>query len=188
MRKFIFVLGGIKSGKSKFAVSLAKKLREKTVFVATAKAVDKEMEMKIKKHKSLRPRDWGLIEESADLAGLIPEAGKKYDVVLIDCVGFWIANLLENGFKDAKIIRQVREAVKRAKNLNSVFILVSNDVGSSLVSDNQIGRRFQNLLGIANQIIAKAADEVFYMQAGIALKIKGEYEELLIRGKNGKVK
>lgn len=171
MKRFIFILGGIKSGKSKFAVSLAKKFRGKTAFVATAKAVDKEMEEKIKRHKNSRPKNWKVIEENINLISLISKL-KKYQVILVDCFGFWITNLLEEGFKDREIQKEMRGLVKEIKNLNSVLILVSNDVGSSLVSENRLGRRFQNLLGYGNQMMAKFADEVFYLQTGIALKIK----------------
>jgi len=171
MKNFIFILGGIKSGKSKFAVSLAKKLKRRTVFIATGKACDKEMKEKICKHKKLRPKSWKVIEEGTNLISLLPKL-KKYQVILIDCLSFWIANLLEKGLKDKEIQKQIKQLAKEIKNLRVVLILVSNDVGSSLVSENKLGRRFQNLVGYANQIMAESADEVFYLQAGIALKIK----------------
>ena len=172
MEKFTFVFGGIRSGKSSYAVNMAKKLGRKVAFIATAGASDEEMKKRIKLHKSSRPKFWKTIEEKENIAEILEHMKNKYEVVIVDCLGILISNMMLNGLTDGKIIRYIKKLSQVIFKNDQNVILVSNDVGSSLVPENPMGRRFADLLGFSNQIMAKKADKVIFMQAGIPLKIK----------------
>jgi len=168
MGKLIFVSGGIKSGKSKFAIELLKN-RKKVFFVATAVAKDKEMAESIKKHKQLRPRKFITIEETIDIVARLKSL-EKSSSILIDCINFWVANML-NTFDEEKILSEAKLLCKKLKEFR-FSVAVSNEVGLSLVSTNFLGRKFQKVLGKVNQIFADHADRFYFMFSGIPLRVK----------------
>lgn len=172
MKKFILVLGGARSGKSSYAVRLAKETEKRVVFIATAAPSDHEMKKRIKLHKASRPRNWGLIEETRDIGAVLSRLGGKYEVVLLDCLGLAVSNLMAAGLGDREIDRKIRNFIVAVQKTKCTVILVSNDVGSGIVPANPAARRFRDLLGLANQLAAKKADEVILMQAGIPILIK----------------
>jgi len=174
MKKFVFILGGARSGKSSYAVNRAKKLKKKVAFIATATSSDREMKERIKSHKASRPRQWKLIEEAKDVSLVLSKLKGKYEVVLIDCLGLLISNLLESGLENKAIERRIEKLINAILKVNFTTILVSNEVGNGLVPANPLARRFQNILGLANQMMAKKADEVIFMQSGIPVRLKGE--------------
>lgn len=151
---------------------MAKGLSEKVVFIATAAAADAEMKQRIKLHQKSRPKHWRLIEEHKNLIPLLARLNGKHEVVLIDCLGLLIANLMVHQIEDKPIEREVTKLIAAVAQGKRTAILVSNDVGSGLVSTNPLARRFCDLLGRVNQMVAKAADQVILMQAGIPVKIK----------------
>lgn len=181
MKKFIFILGGARSGKSGYAVERAKRLKKRTVFIATATSLDEEMKKRIKLHKALRPRQWKLIEEDKDISPILLKLKSKYGVVLIDCLGLLISNLLAANLNDEKIQMMIKKLINTIRKANFTIIIVSNEVGKGIVPENPLARRFRDLLGLANQTIAKKADEVIFMQAGIPLVIKGGQKDAKIK-------
>ncbi|MCX5710971.1 MAG: bifunctional adenosylcobinamide kinase/adenosylcobinamide-phosphate guanylyltransferase [Candidatus Omnitrophica bacterium] len=173
MSKVIFIFGGTRSGKSRYAVQIAKKLGKKTVFIATATALDDEMKERIRLHKISRPKEWGLIEEPVNLSCIILGLKPIYAVAIIDCIGLWISNLLMANMKDGIIeerIKKLTASILKAK--AGLIIIVSNEVGCGIVPGDPLSRRFRDLAGLANQTIAAKADKVILMQAGIPVKIK----------------
>jgi adenosylcobinamide kinase/adenosylcobinamide-phosphate guanylyltransferase len=173
MSRLIFVIGGARSGKSRYASDMAKSEGKKTVFIATAAALDDEMKERIRLHKLSRPKGWGLIEEPVNLSrtllGLKPACG----VAIIDCVGLWVSNLLMADLKDkdiGKIINKLGSDIRTAR--AGLVIIVSNEVGEGIVPGDPLSRRFRDLVGTANQVLAAKADEVIVMHAGIPVKIK----------------
>jgi adenosylcobinamide kinase/adenosylcobinamide-phosphate guanylyltransferase len=172
MKKFIFILGGARSGKSTYAVELAKRISKKVIFIATAAPSDKEMKKRVKLHKRSRPKHWDLIEEEKDVSTVLDKFKNKYKVILIDCLGLFVSNLFMDNLKDKEIEKRVQKLVKIILKTNVTVILVSNEVGSGIVPNNALTRRFRDIVGRANQVMAKYADEVIFMQAGIAIKIK----------------
>lgn len=174
MRKLILILGGARSGKSRYAVKLAKKLKGQVAFIATAASLDREMKKRIKLHKASRPKTWKLVEEGRDVSLALSKLDDKYEIILIDCLGFWISNLLESNLKDKQIEIEIKKLISSIEKTNVNIILISNEVGAGIVPDNSLARRFRDLLGLANQMIAKKADQVILMQAGIPLNIKGD--------------
>lgn len=173
MSRMTFVLGGARSGKSRYAVEAARRLGKKTVFIATAAALDEEMKERIRLHKISRPKGWGLVEEPVNLGGAILGLKPIYDLAIIDCVGLWISNLLMADMKDGAIEKRIKgltRSIFKAK--TGLIIIVSNEVGEGIVPGDPLSRRFRDLVGLANQTIAAKADEVIMMQAGIPVKIK----------------
>ena len=173
MGKFILILGGARSGKSIYAVELAKDFKKRVGFIATCTFLDKEMRERIKKHQRLRPRHWKLIEEGKEITTVLVNLQGKYDVVLVDCLGLWISNLLADNLEDKEIEKKIKELLSVISRIEITTILVSNEVGSGVVPDNLLARRFGDLAGLANQMLAKQADKVIFMQAGIPQIIKG---------------
>ncbi|MDD5495755.1 MAG: bifunctional adenosylcobinamide kinase/adenosylcobinamide-phosphate guanylyltransferase [Candidatus Omnitrophica bacterium] len=180
MKRFIFILGGMRSGKSSYAVKLAKDLNKKTAFIATAIPFDSEMKNRIKSHRLSRPKDWKVVEEPKAVEKALPGLKNRYGLVLIDCLGLLVSNLLMSGMKEGQIKKKITRLLRAIEKGDSDIILVSNEVGSGLVPDNVLGRAFTDTLGLANQMMAKAADEVIFMQCGIPtwLKRKIKYEKI----------
>jgi len=173
MGKLILILGGSRSGKSKYAVSLAKRFKSKVAFIATAIPKDTEMKRRIKLHQLYRPKHWELIEESNDINHVLSGLDAKVDVALIDCLGLLISNLLLENLSDKAIEAKIGELLDTIEQAKFITILVSNEVGCGIVPDNALARRFGDLVGLANQVIANKAGEVIFMQAGIPQIIKG---------------
>ena len=161
------VLGGARSGKSRYAESLIVKLPPPWVYIATAEAGDVEMAARISAHRARRGPDWRTIEASRDLAGALSAC----DVapVLVDCLTLWLSNLmLANADIDAETAR-LEHALATAK---APVVLVANEVGSGIVPEHALGRRFRDLQGVLNQRIAAHADCVTLMVAGLPLTVK----------------
>lgn len=184
-RKFIFILGGARSGKSGYAVELAKGFSKpphpnsrcegkQVAYIATSIWIDKETEKRIEKHKKLRPSYWRVFEEGKDIPSLLNKLKKGYEVVLIDCLTVYISNLLIDRLKDQEIEERIRTLLSfiLAMKENCHIILVSNEVGEGIIPKNQLARQFRDIVGFANQIMAEKADEVIFMHAGIPMKIK----------------
>lgn len=177
MKKLILILGGARSGKSSYAVELAKKFKKKVAFIATATSFDEEMKKRIELHKTSRPRQWKLIEEGKNIVQILPAIKDKYEIVLIDCLGLLVSNLLADNLKDKEIERRINKLIDAILKVNFTTIIVSNEVGSGIVPVNPLARRFRNLLGLSNQMIAKKADKVIFMQAGIPVIIKDSQKD-----------
>lgn len=172
MKRFIFIFGGARSGKSRYAVELAKGKRRKVAYIATCANPDREMKERIKLHRNFRPHYWKVIEEGRDVSSVFNKLKNKYNVIIIDCLGLLISNLLSENLKDSEILKNLKNLAQCVSNSNTTTIIVSNEAGGGIVPENPLARRFRDLLGLANQTIAKKADEVIFMQAGIPIKIK----------------
>lgn len=174
MEKLTFILGGARSGKSSYAVELAKRLNKDVTFIATASRKDKEMQERIKKHRLSRPSHWKVIEEGRNISAVLSKLNNKDEVILIDCLGLFVSNLMMDNLDDKKIEEKIKELIEIIKGRALSAILVSNEVGSGIVPDNALARRFRDLLGLSNQLLAKSADKVVLVQSGIPITIKGE--------------
>jgi len=174
MKKFIFISGGVRSGKSHYAIELAKKLSRKVAYIATCTSPDEEMQERIKLHKNSRPANWEIVEVAKEIIPALNKLKNKHDVVIIDCLGLFISNLLSEELENSQILSALKKLAQSISKAKGVTIVVSNEVGSGIVPDNPLARQFRDLLGIANQIMAKEANEVILMHSAIPLKIKGE--------------
>ena len=175
-KKCILILGGARSGKSRFAQNLAGKLGEKVLFVATGGAIDEEMRSRIEEHKKARPRTWHTLEAPVKIGERIEGQIGNADVVIIDCITMLISNLLlgeeDDRYKEEQVTTEIDQLIECIDKLEATFILVSNEVGLGLVPESRLGRFYRDLLGRANQLLAQHADEVYVMVAGIPVEVK----------------
>ncbi len=173
MPHLTFVLGGSRSGKSRFAQGLPGP-DSKVVFWATGIATDPEMQRRIDFHRQSRPKQWSVIEEPRDLLqglGRVNHDHAQY--VVFDSLTTWVGNLLVRPDSNGKPIEHLRLFLERLAKSSARWIIVSDEVGMSVVPATGMGRAFRDVLGDANQIVAAASDQVYWVNAGIPLKIKG---------------
>jgi adenosylcobinamide kinase / adenosylcobinamide-phosphate guanylyltransferase len=178
------ILGGARSGKSRYAQSLCHSSAQ-VVYIATARAdeqaSDQEMRERIARHRADRPAGWQTVEEPLDLPRAI-RAAPVEAILLIDCITLWISNLMWElktyAAQEEEILARIDDLIastrQRAESalIAGEVIVVSNEVGSGLVPEHQLGRAFRDLQGFANQRLAQAADRVILVVAGLPLLLK----------------
>jgi adenosylcobinamide kinase/adenosylcobinamide-phosphate guanylyltransferase len=177
------VLGGVRSGKSAFAEKLARELDGPVLYVATGQATDVEMAERIRRHREVRPPHWTTLEEPLELAAALPQAldvPNPPGVVLLDSLDVWVSNLLlrhedaPSAEVESLALGALDQLLDVCQGSNAAFVVVSSEVGLSLVSTYSLGRHFQDLLGLANQRVAGAANRVCLVVAGIPVEVKSE--------------
>jgi adenosylcobinamide kinase / adenosylcobinamide-phosphate guanylyltransferase len=163
-----FLIGGARSGKSRRAVSLATDSGAPVAMIVTAEAKDDEMHDRIALHQAERPKGWTIIEaaRSVETAALTIEPDRT---LIIDCVSFWVANLVMDGETDIEARAERLAAALHAR--HSLNVVVTNEVGMGLVPEYELGRRFRDVLGRVNAILAAAADEAYLVVAGRQLQL-----------------
>ena len=164
-----FVIGGARSGKSSFALKEGSALAGKKAYIATAEALDEEMKARIDKHRKERSGEWITFEETLNIARLIEDVYKEYDVIIIDCLTVWLSNLMMNDKNVEKAMESFSQSISTR---NCSIFIVSNELGMGIVPDNELARRFRDIAGAMNQKIAGLADKVYLVTAGIPIKIK----------------
>jgi len=174
VKETLFVTGGCRSGKSGFALRFADHRFKKKAFIATCRAQDKEMEQRIKEHQKVRGLEWQTVEVSTDLPDAVASNGDKGDVILIDCLTLWVSNLLAENKSQEEVLAQADALVQAINRAPCSVILVSNEVGTGIVPENELARRFRDIAGMVNQKVAACVNTVVWMVAGIAVVIKGE--------------
>lgn len=183
MSKVIVIIGGARSGKSKFAQEIALKSGQPVLFVATAEAGDEEMRQRIEEHRKVRPATWDILEATTHVGSQISKKAGEAQTVLIDCITLLINNIFlqyseHTGQEidairvEKEVIAEIDELVHCINQIDASFIIVTNEVGLGLVPANKLGRLYRDLLGRANQMLAQHADEVYLMVSGIPLLIK----------------
>lgn len=174
MANITFVTGGARSGKSSFATRLAIESGGETAYIATynLNEDDKEMVDRVDNHKKDRPCEWDTLEESSDLAPLLRKINGRFNTVMIDCVTVFLSNLLLANYGDELIKERVNNVIATLKEVDYNVYIVSNEVGCGLVPESSLGRKFRDLAGKANQLLAANADSVYFVVSGIPMKIK----------------
>jgi adenosylcobinamide kinase / adenosylcobinamide-phosphate guanylyltransferase len=171
MNKITFILGGARSGKSFYALSLAKRYK-KVAFIATCQGKDKEMRERIKLHKETRPKHWETFEEPREMGLLLKKIVNGFDCIVIDCLTLLVSNLLLAGGNQKTIEEKIKQMLVSLKNKKANVIIVSNEVGLGIVPEHKMARDFRDIAGRLNQLVACYADEVFFIVAGLPLNIK----------------
>jgi adenosylcobinamide kinase/adenosylcobinamide-phosphate guanylyltransferase len=164
------VLGGQRSGKSRYAEGMVAGSGLTPVYLATATAGDAEMAERIAHHRGRRGAAWELIEEPIDLAGALARASRPETCVLVDCLTLWVSNLLGRGRTTEA---EADRLIATLPHLPGRVVIVSNEVGAGIVPANALARKFADDLGTLNQRVAAAADDVVLMVAGLPLFLKG---------------
>jgi adenosylcobinamide kinase/adenosylcobinamide-phosphate guanylyltransferase len=172
LRKVIFIIGGCRSGKSSHALNLANQLPGHKIFIATCMPHDKEMEERVLLHKKQRSRAWTTLEVPVHLPEEISKNSQKENVILVDCLTLWISNLILENDDQENINAHIRELIQSLEKAQGPIILVSNEVGTGIVPENKLARRFRDAAGFTNQKIAACADNVIWMVAGIPVGVK----------------
>ena len=166
----LFVLGGARSGKSRYAIA-AQPSRGRVTFIATARGVDEDMAVRIARHQAERPSHWTTVEEALDVPARLDDVPRT-DAVVIDCITVWISNLMLRGDADEAILAAGDGLARRLAGCAFDVTLVSNEVGEGVHPPTEAGLRFRDLLGQVNQRLAAASDRVVLMVAGLPLMLK----------------
>jgi adenosylcobinamide kinase/adenosylcobinamide-phosphate guanylyltransferase len=179
MGNFILVTGGARSGKSSYALERTERISDRRCFVATCPVIDPEMDDRILAHKKEREgRGWDSIEEETDLVQVINSLIGDNSVVLIDCLTLWVNNLMylaDNAgktFGEAEMRCAAGELVAAINAFTGSVCCVTNEVGLGIVPDNPLARKYRDLVGSCNRILADKADEVILVSCGIPLSLK----------------
>jgi adenosylcobinamide kinase / adenosylcobinamide-phosphate guanylyltransferase len=186
MGQLILVTGGARSGKSSFAEKLAASFGREVVYLATAQALDTEMEQRITQHRLSRPAEWRTVEEPLEVPGAVLSEGDGKKVILLDCITLWLTNLLilelENdqaGDVEQKIQNKLSELIEVIDRQDTILICVSNEVGCGVVPENELARLYRDLAGRANQRLGRAAQQVYLVTAGYPIEVKQQGAKIL---------
>ncbi len=169
------ILGGARSGKSAYAEQLATDSNLEVTYIATAQVYDAEFQARVQHHQSRRPDSWTLVEEPHFLADALQKNAAKDRCLVVDCLTLWLAQWIcpDCNPPASSSWQQEREHLLATLNdLPGRIIMVSNEVGMGIVPLGEINRRFQDEQGRLNQALAKIADEVVFVAAGLPLKLK----------------
>ncbi len=173
MKETLFVTGGCRSGKSKFALGFADGSFKQKVFMATCCAKDDEMRQRVKKHRKARGSDWQTVEVATALSEALASHSSRADVILIDCLTLWVSNMLVENKSQEEILARADALIQAIDEAQCSVILVSNEVGAGIVPENELARRFRDVAGLVNQKVAACVNSVVWMVAGIPVPIKG---------------
>lgn len=173
------ILGGARSGKSSYAEQLARETGRSALFIATAAALDDEMQVRIEKHRAARPADWRTLESQTRLGAALQAIAPTPGPAILDCVTLWVSNILLSLPENTPFETVLREVemeleafLAEQERIGGQWLVVSNEVGLGLVPPYPLGRIYRDALGWANQRLARAAGRVLFMVAGIPMVVK----------------
>jgi len=163
------VLGGARSGKSRYAEGLVDRHPGRRTYLATAEILDDEMAARVKAHRDRRDGDWKTVEEPLDLAHALKAETGQGAAVLVDCLTLWLGNLLG---KERDAEAEIDGLIASVSQFGGPVVFVSNEVGLGIVPGNALARRFRDLAGILHQRLAEKADRVVFVTAGLPMNLK----------------
>ncbi|MFC1394529.1 bifunctional adenosylcobinamide kinase/adenosylcobinamide-phosphate guanylyltransferase [Acinetobacter junii] len=167
------ILGGARSGKSRLAENIAQQRGIPVIYVATAQALDDEMQQRIQHHQQQRPKQWKLCEEHIFLADQLLKLDQEHQIILVDCLTLWLTNLLLAEDQDLQQ-QQTDKLLEILPKLKSEIILVSNETGLGVVPMGEISRRFVDEAGRLHQALGQLAHKVMFCVAGFPMILKDE--------------
>lgn len=174
MTKLALVGGGVRSGKSAFALRLAMQLGPRRTFVATAQPFDDEMRARIARHVEERGRDFATVEAPLALEDAIAQLGGAMDVVVVDCLTLWLSNLLLADETEAAIEARVDALARALETAPFASVVVTNEVGMGVVPESALGRRFRDVAGRAHQRLARSARAIYLAALGTVIRLQPE--------------
>ena len=174
MKEIIFVTGGCRSGKSRFALDYANEHFKSKCFIATAPALDDEMKKRIKAHQEARGPDWTTVEEQTEITKAVASVETDCEVILLDCMTLWLNNLIMAGEEESQILSRTGAFIDALQQIPQSVIIVSNEVGYGIVPVNDMARQFRDIMGTVNQRLAACADVVVWTVVGLPQIIKGK--------------
>lgn len=182
------VLGGARSGKSAWAEELATGSGRPVLYVATATMGDDEMTQRIAAHRARRPAGWHTLESQVNVADAVRTTARPGETVLVDCLTLWVSNVILNEIGhepdadvlplsewtaiEAKLLTEIDALIADARERDIVLLLVSNEVGMGLVPPYPLGRHYRDILGRVNQVVARTAEAVVLMIAGLPVDLR----------------
>lgn len=172
--QLVFIVGGASSGKSEVALRLAAEGIAKTApraFVATGEGLDEEMTMKIARHRQSRSSTWNTAEVPVELTAWFNEQGRNYRIILVDCLTMWLSNHCERGTKEREIIEATTALLRAIRRIDARVVLVSNELGLGLVPADGRSRRFRELAGEVNRLVAQDADQAYFVVSGLPMSL-----------------
>ena len=167
------VLGGARSGKSRYAEQLARNSQLPVLYIATATALDEEMSARIAHHQTQRPSEWALCECPLQLAETLARESQKPQCILVDCLTLWLNNQLFH-YPQQDFSLLFKQLINSLQNSQAQIIFVANEVGLGIIPLGEISRQFVDEAGRLNQALAQRADTVFFIAAGLPLQLKGD--------------
>jgi adenosylcobinamide kinase/adenosylcobinamide-phosphate guanylyltransferase len=167
--RLTFVLGGARSGKSRYAEELVMDCTPPWVYIATAQAHDGEMAARIAEHRQRRDGGWRTLEAPLDLPGAIAAYGSEGQAVLIDCLTLWLSNVM---LAERDLVAETQRLTTALSNAGGPIVIVSNEVGFGIVPDNALARKFRDAQGRLNMQVAAIADRAVLIAAGLPLTLK----------------
>lgn len=186
MGRLILVTGGARSGKSSFGEKYAARYGKRVAYIATSQIWDSEMEFRVKLHRQRRPASWHTYEAPYEAHKAVEEAARSgCDMILFDCLTVYASNLLcsldsiDDSDRNYRLLREsCQSLIEAVKKNDCTMVVVTNEVGAGIVPENHLAREFRDLAGLANQMLAAAAEEVYLTVAGIPVNIKKLAENL----------
>jgi adenosylcobinamide kinase/adenosylcobinamide-phosphate guanylyltransferase len=175
MPETFFLIGGCRSGKSRHAQQMAEAAdADRRIYIATCIPRDAEMQERVRRHRELRGPSWRTVEAPCHLPQAIRQHSSIGSVVLVDCLTLWISNLLLEAGNEAemRVDHEIERLVREVQEAPGMIILVANEVGTGIVPENALARRFRDLAGQVNQRVAGAVATVIWMVAGLPVRIK----------------
>ena len=170
MGEKILITGGVKSGKSRFALKIAREIEKgEKIFIATARPIDEEMEDKIEKHEKERGSDFQTVEEPIHLGDTLKKINQS--TVVIDCLTLWLSNLFFEVRESEKLF-EIESFIQALKEFGGNIIIVTNEVGWGIIPESETSRNYQAELGRLNQEVAEICDEVYVLISGIPSRVK----------------
>jgi adenosylcobinamide kinase / adenosylcobinamide-phosphate guanylyltransferase len=167
------ITGGARSGKSAHALALAQQAPgTRRFFIATGEALDDEMRERIAHHRANRSADFATLEEPLAIAAALLNLAGRADIVVVDCLTLWISNLLMANRGDEEILDEARGLAATMAGAPFASIVVTDEVGAGIVPENAMARRFRDLLGWTNQVMAQTAERLVLMVAGYPIRFK----------------
>ncbi len=171
------LIGGVRSGKSAWAVNYARKFKRK-LFIATAEPCDDDMKQRIHIHQEERGEGWTTIEAGRDILPALENSSDQYDCIVIDCLTVWTALIMAERESQQQVIQQwIEPLVQEIPKQTAKIVIVTNEVGLSVHPEYKSGRRYRDLLGMVNQKFARACDHVLFFVAGVPIAVKGSLPE-----------